>query len=1182
MPKANLDINGPSSSSSPVTGIAPGSTGTKSVATGTYTVGESGLGAGWDQAAISCVDGTQPPFIPGVQGFVVAKGDNIVCTITNAKRGKITIVKDAVPNAARDFGFTTSGLGGPFALDDDGDGTLANTKVFTGLVAGTYSVIEDPNPAGWSLTDVACVGTGGSGDVATRTATINLAAGGDVTCTFTNRGPDVGIVKTDTPDPVTAGSNLTYSLAVTNSGPPVAAPVQVSDPLPAGTTFVSLSAGAGWTCTTPAVGVNGTVSCMLTSLAVGAAPSITVVVKVGAGVAPDTDVIVNTAKVTTPNDTNPANDESTANTSVVRSVDLEITKTDGGATPTAGGAGFQYTVSVDNLGPSDASADATVTDVVPAGISFVSFGSLPGGVSCTPPAMGSQTFTCTVPKAMLEVSDSAVAIPVNVTVPATTVPGSFTNKVIVSSVDDVAPCTVTATNITCDPADTNNYSQVTTPVSTKADLAIVKTAPATGIAGNDVTYTLAVSNLGPSNAADVVVDDTLPAGLSFVSVSGSGWSCSESPAGNVHCTRPTLAVGAAPAITVVAHVAPDVTGKVTNCATVTDTVPGDDNDTSCDDTTISAKSDLAIVKTAPATGVAGTNVSYSLAVTNLGPSNAADVAVNDPLPAGLSLVSASGSGWSCSESPAGNVHCTRPTLAVGAAPAITVVAHVAPDVVGKVTNCATVVDTFSPDTNDESCGVTTITPEVDVSIVKTDTPDPVVAGEDLTYSLAVANGGPSNATDVEVSDPLPANTTFVSLSAGAGWSCTTPAVGANGTVSCSLASLAVGGAPSITVVVKVGAGVAPGTDVIVNTAAVTAPHDSNPSNNTSTAKTSVVRVLDLKVTKSDGGATPVAGDGDFTYTITVDNLGPSDAGVAATVTDTLPAGVSFVAFATLPDGVSCTPPVAGVFTCTVDASLLEVADPAVVLTVDVTVPASTPAGTVTNTVVVTTPEEPCPGSPNCGNNTDHTDTPVTTKVDLGIQKSDGGATPIAGNGAFVYTITVDNQGPSDASAAATVTDVLPAGVDFVSYGTLPAGVSCEPLDGRTLECTIAQGLLTVASPGVVIPVNVTVPATTPVSALTNKVIVSNPDDPAPCTVTDTDITCDPSDTNNYAEVTTPVVQIDPAVVTPTTPAVQVEAAALAFTGSDGGRLALLGAALVAAGVLFVLVARRRRSGRATG
>ena len=452
---------------------------------------------------------------------MVAKGDSVVCSIVNAKHGSITIVKDAKPNADRDFGFTTNGLGGPFILNDHG--TLANTKSFANLVAGTYSVSEDANPAGWSLTSVSCVGTGGSGDLPTRTATVQLPAGGNVTCTFTNTGPDVGIVKTDTPDPVVAGANLTYSLAVHNDGPPAAAPVSVSDPLPANTTFVSLTSDPSWSCTTPAVGVTGTVSCSRATLAAGAdAPSITIVVKVGTGVAPGTDVITNTATVSTPNDSNPANDTSTAKTSVVRSVDLKIVKSDGGATPTAGGAGFQYTLSVDNLGPSDAGAVATVTDVIPTGISFASFGSLPSGVNCTPPGSGSQTFTCTIPANLLDVADPAVAIAVNVTVPSSTAAGSSTNKVIVSSTDDPAPCTVTSDNITCDPSDTNNYSQVTTPVKTTVDLAIKKTAPATGIAGNNVSYTLDVTNLGPSDAANVVVDDALPTGLSYVSASRDG------------------------------------------------------------------------------------------------------------------------------------------------------------------------------------------------------------------------------------------------------------------------------------------------------------------------------------------------------------------------------------------------------------------------------------------------------------------------------------------------------------------------------------------------------------------------------------------------------------------------------------------------------------------------------------
>jgi uncharacterized repeat protein (TIGR01451 family) len=306
--------------------------------------------------------------------------------------------------------------------------------------------------------------------------------------------------------------------------------------------------------------------------------------------------------------------------------------------------------------------------------------------------------------------------------------------------------------------------------------------------------------------------------------------------------------------------------------------------------------------------------------------------------------------------------------------------------------------------------------------------------------------------------------------------------------------------------------------------------------------------------------------------------------VAATVTDTLPGGVSFLSFGTLPAGVDCAPPVAGVFTCTVDPSVLHVDDPAVVITLQVTVPASTPAGTLTNTVTVTTPEEPCPGSPNCDNNTDHTDTPVTTSVNLTISKSDGGAQPVggvSGSDGFTYTLTVDNEGPSDASADATVTDVMPPGIDFVSYGTLPGGVSCAPPDGRTIECTIAKSLLTVASPDVVITVNVSVPATTPGGDVTNKVIVSNPDDEAPCTVTSTDITCDPSDTDNYAQVTTPIVQVAPDVIPPTVPPVQVEAAHLAFTGSNLGGLAVIGVGLVALGGVLVVAVRRRRRSTAT-
>ena len=221
---------------------------------------------------------------------------------------------------------------------------------------------------------------------------------------------DLAITKTDSPDPVIAGNNLTYNIVVTNTGDPTSW-IDVTDTLPPGTTFQSLTT-SDFTCTTPSVGSTGSISCQRPSMA---SPSdtrtLSVVVNVDAGTAKNT-VISNTATVkpsvcTPPCDQNPDNDMSTAETTVDTQADLSLTKT---ATPDRVTSGdlLRYTLTVTNNGPSVAQ-DVMITDTIPSTTSF--FAAVPSDGSCTtPPQKGSGTVKCTYPGATLPSQSHSVLI----------------------------------------------------------------------------------------------------------------------------------------------------------------------------------------------------------------------------------------------------------------------------------------------------------------------------------------------------------------------------------------------------------------------------------------------------------------------------------------------------------------------------------------------------------------------------------------------------------------------------------------------------------------------------------------------------------------------------------------------------------------------------------------------------
>jgi uncharacterized protein len=440
-----------------------------------------------------------------------------------------------------------------------------------------------------------------------------------------------------------------------------------------------------------------------------------------------------------------------------------------------------------------------------------------------------------------------------------------------------------------------------------------------------------------------------------------------------------------------------------------------------------ASADLAVTKTdSPDPVTAGNNLTYLIFVDNLGPDPAATVSWSDTLPAGTTFVSlASPGGWTCT-TPAigagGTITCSNPSVAVGIN-GFSLIVNVSPGVAdGTVlSNTATATSTTGDPVsgNNSATATTTVNSQADLSITKSDSPDPVTAGQNLTYTIGVANGGPSTAGTVSWSDTLPAGTTFVSLSAFAGWSCTTPAVGAGGTVTCSIASLPPTGAGNWTLVVQVGVGV-PASTVLSNTATLSsATTDPNPGNNSATATTTVGALADLEITKT-ASPNPVNAGANLTYTITVINSGPSSA-VDAGWTDTLPAGTTFVSLAS-PAGWSCTTPAVGsggTVTCT--NALFAPGSP--VFTLVVQVDPATPPSTITNTATATAltfdPDETQPAT---------TETQVLSPASLSATKTFSGSTEPGGT--VEYQIVITNDGPSQQGdyAGDELVDVLPPGL----------------------------------------------------------------------------------------------------------------------------------------------------------
>ncbi len=378
-----------------------------------------------------------------------------------------------------------------------------------------------------------------------------------VTTAYDVPNADISVTNNDSPDPVAPGDTITYTQSIANGGPDVAANATFTQSTPAGTTFQSFAAPAGWSCVTPAVGGTGLISCSTASMAVSETGGFTLLVNVVSG-GSITSTVTGGSDASDPD---PSDNSATATTTSIApaSADLSLTKTTA-ATTAPDGSTFTYTITVTNNGP-DAAANVVMSDTLPASLLFRSI-TEPSGFDCTTPAVGtSGTITCTAATLANGASRTFTLV-----VEANGASGSVTNTASASS---------DATD--GNPGNSSGTSSGVTLAPAQADLEVTKTTSSSvATPGGTVTYTITVTNAGPSDATNVVVTDDLPAGLSFVSATPSQGTCNASDP--VSCNLGTIINGGSATITLSAQVTA-TSGTISNTASVTST-EGDTDTTS--------------------------------------------------------------------------------------------------------------------------------------------------------------------------------------------------------------------------------------------------------------------------------------------------------------------------------------------------------------------------------------------------------------------------------------------------------------------------------------------------------------------------------------------------------------------------------------------------------------------------
>ena len=359
---------------------------------------------------------------------------------------------------------------------------------------------------------------------------------------------DLSLTKTVSGSSAQPGDTVTYTLAVSNAGPNDANSVAVTDTLPSSLTFVSCSAPGG-TCAWDGT----TVTVTYPSIANGASATITISTTLKSS-ANDGVSVVNTASVgaSSPMDPNAGNNSGTASFTVHNRADLAVTKTVATTSPYSpgieAGDSLTYTVSVTNKGPYDA-RNVVLNDSAPAGVTFTGCSSTVG--TCVLTASGASLSLSSIANGGVATMKIQATLNFNVADQAL-----ITNTTAVNST-------------TFDPDPTNNSANASFTALNNSDLFVTQSSAK--LSSRQLKYTVSVKNLGKYLAKQLVLNDTMPFGSTFVSLAPGPWMCSAPAVGTngvISCKLDSEAVNTTQTITFVVKVTTPGSVLVANTATV--------------------------------------------------------------------------------------------------------------------------------------------------------------------------------------------------------------------------------------------------------------------------------------------------------------------------------------------------------------------------------------------------------------------------------------------------------------------------------------------------------------------------------------------------------------------------------------------------------------------------------------